>query len=461
MTGHTYIQPFTVDEFEFEGAFCFNGSSSSFLLSKQGTSLIISNDQLKHFNDGIYSEDLIFKLYQRGFGKVYGKERFSVDCCTPNPTFFMIDFTSKCNCSCIYCLRHFEDTGSSVSWGTLSSIVDYIISYCQKYSLREISFQPWGGEPLIELDKILWCKKKFDNSGIAVKFNIQTNGLLLTLPVYELLEKNNIDVGISIDGIQSVHDFHRLDVSGDKTHAKIVNNIHTILQKHPDAKMGILCVNSSYSLEYIDDNVNYFVNELGINHIKFNLLHPSGSDNFDYNLLISVDDVEKYIQDLLSSIIRSYEHGVPCYEANIVDRLLNLIGRQNNNICNASGCRGGFSFISFDQHGNIYPCEMIGEDRFCIGNIYDEKDLVNLIGESVQHNPYYSTRNLETCSNCPYLFYCRGGCKACSLSYGRDASDIDTIECMLNRCLYPALISLILERPRLVEKMLDYRVTFG
>lgn len=456
---YEYLTPFEQEEFSFCGAHRFSSKEYSFLLSRNGTSIVLQNTLADLIVEHQLSEDLAFKLYQRGFGRVYGQERFKDLSDRVYPTLFMIDFTTKCNCNCIYCLRHFENEGESISPDMLKRIVRYIIEYCHKYQVNHISFQPWGGEPLIELSQILVCKRMFDEAHIQTEFNIQTNGLLLNLSNYEKLRANHIGIGVSLDGIEAVHDSHRLDIGGNTTHQRIVRNLQEILNKYPDADIGTLSVNSVYSKEYIAENVDYLVNKMRLQGIKFNLVHPNGTDSFDYSMLIQEDSLEEYVNTLLDSVIEQVLAGRKCWEANIMDRLSNLLDRSNKNICNSMGCRGGISFISFDQNGNIYPCEMLGRVEYCLGNIADENnDLLELIQRAKKYNGYYAPRKTEACVECPYLYFCRGGCKASCLAYGKQPCQIDQIECKLNQILYPKLIELILVKPEIVERMLGQHI---
>ena len=456
---YKYLTPFDQEEFSFCGAHCFFTEERSFLLSENGTSIVLKNDLVEFIADRRLPEDLAFKLYQRGFGLAYGQDRIENHADDIHPTLFMIDFTTRCNCNCIYCLRHFEDVGESISPDMMRKITQYIIEYCHRYHIHQISFQPWGGEPLIELNQILACKKMFDDADIHADFNIQTNGLLLNLSNYEKLQENHIAIGVSLDGIESVHDAHRLDTRGNTTHVKVVRNLKEILAKYPDANIGTLSVNSAYSRNYIAEDVNFIVNELGLHNIKFNLVHPSGTDSFDYSILLQEDELGDYVNALVDAVIEQIREGRDCQEANIMDKLSNLLNRSNRNICNSMGCRGGISFISFDQNGNIYPCEMIGRPEYCLGNIADEEnDLLELIRRAQKHNGYYAPRKTTTCVSCPYLYFCRGGCKASCLAYGKEPCEIDHMECTLNRSLYPRLIELILTEPELTEKMLGQQI---
>lgn len=460
MIEYKYIPPFEQKEFYFNGAHCFYNEKKCFLLSDLGTSVILDLSLIIELDSKFVSENLAFKLYQRGFASVYNRPRFYDHQFEIKPTLFMIDFTTKCNCNCIYCLRHFEDVGDSISIEQLDKITAYIVSYCKVHNISHISFQPWGGEPMIELEKILYCKNCFTEAGINAIFNIQTNGLLLSLENYKKLRGEDIRVGVSVDGIAEVHDAHRLDVHGNKTHERIVNNLKVIMEQYPDCNIGTLSVNSTYSLDNISADVDYIVNHIGISNIKFNLVHPSGGDDFNENILISRENLPKYIGRVLESVVEQIKKGNRCYESNIADKICNLLGVPKDNMCNSMGCRGGVTFVSFDHEGNIYPCEMIGRPEMKLGNVSDGEDLIDLIVKAHETNPYYVPRKKTNCEGCPFFYYCRGGCKACSLAYGKKASEIDSIECELNKALYPMLIELILDEPQLVEKMIDnqYRI---
>lgn len=459
---YSYLFPFEQEEFVFSGAHRFSAAGRSYLLAQNGASLLMDDTLSDMIDRKAVSENLAFKLYQRGFGTVYGQPRFGSILETPLPTLFMIDFTTKCNCNCIYCLRHFENVGESISWDMLERITRYIIDYCIRYRIRRIAFQPWGGEPLIELDKILACQKMFQDVGIHAAFNVQTNGLLLNLQNYEKLREHQISVGVSIDGIAAVHDAHRLDVRGNTTHERIVRNLREILEKYPDADIGTLSVNSAYSRDHVAENVDYLIRELGMPSIKFNLVHPSGGDSFDSSMLLREEEMDKYIGTLVDAVREQVRAGRICREANIMDKLSNLLDRSSGNICNAKGCAGGLAFISFDRDGNIYPCEMIGRQEFRLGNIADENnDLPDLIRRAFRENGYYAQRRTEKCGDCPWFYFCRGGCKASCLAYGAEPCQIDRIECAVNRSLYPRLVELILTEPELAEKLAGQRIRVG
>ena len=451
MIKYDYIEPFNLENIEFLGAYCYKYGDKSLLLSNQGTSIILSNKLVAEILNHELSENLSIKLYQRGFVKLFDKERF-IENEDNLPTFFMIDFTTKCNLNCIYCLRHFENEGKSIDKKSLDDICDYIISYCKKHKINNISFQPWGGEPLIEIDKIIDSKKRFEDAGINVDYTVQTNGLLLSKENYIKLQENGIGFGISLDGNKEVHDSHRVDLKGNKTFDNLINRLEDIRKIDPECKFSTLSVNSMYTLEHIEESVRYLVEEQRIEFLKFNLVHPNGED-FDWNMLIKKEDMEKFATKLFNAVINENKKGYAITEANIKTKILNIINQSENDLCHTNGCKGGRKFISFSQDGNIYPCEMIGSEINCLGNIYDGNDLADLIDKALTTKPYFKEKKNEKCDSCPYYTFCKGGCTASAMAYNKKSGEIDDVECNFNLAIYPLIIELILKEPELAEKL--------
>ena len=76
-----------------------------------------------------------------------------------------------------------------------------------------VQFNWHGGEPTIAgLDfyrKAVELQKKYCPAGVQCWNNIQTNGVLLNDEWCRFIAENHFDVGLSIDGIERVHDKYR------------------------------------------------------------------------------------------------------------------------------------------------------------------------------------------------------------------------------------------------------------
>lgn len=434
-------------------AYCIDESDSVFLRNLQGGSLIVDRAVLDMLLAGDLQQ-LSSKLYARGF--VEGLQRFDIWKHSPCPRFFMIDFTTRCNLNCYYCLRNFPDEGENITWEQLVDIVDYISKYCHEYSINEIWIQPWGGEPLLALDLIYKMLDRFSENGIKVNVSIQSNGLLLNDATVQELKSRNISLGISIDGCKEIHDFHRKTWHDGGSFDRVAKAIETV-RKYYGQNFGTITVNSKFSLEYIEKSLDCFAKELQIKSIKMNLMHPN-SDSFDQSSTVSEVDIPQFIERVFNKLISLNREGYSIFDSNIRDKLENLLLGGCSELCHSDGCTGGFSSVTFSRDGKIYPCELVGYDEIKLGSIQEGKLLPSLIESSVECNPYFMQKTCFDCNSCPWYVHCRGGCTASIMSYGKQFGNIDSRECAINRYLYPRLIELILCSPKDVEYLTNGKV---
>ena len=132
-------------------------------------------------------------------------------------------------------------------------------------------------------------------------------------------------------------------------------------------------------------------------------------------------------------------------EQNIAQRLLNLVHRPDNNICNAHGCHGGYRMLSFDSLGKIFPCELSDFPDYCIGSVKDH-DLRGMVEKAIESgHEYFRPKDQSECKDCPWRYFCRGGCRSAAKFACGDPSRLDTTECAFNKALYPRLVAILLQ----------------
>lgn len=150
---------------------------------------------------------------------------------------FTIGVTEQCNFRCSYCCysgkykEHRKHSSEKLSTEDIKSIINFI----NKHSFREeITVDFYGGESLLELDwikRFVQAAKEQDN--ICWRFEVSTNGLLLTSDVVDWLVENHFNVFVSVDGIDHFHDNYRKDLKGRPTYSTIETNLSYIKEHHP------------------------------------------------------------------------------------------------------------------------------------------------------------------------------------------------------------------------------------
>jgi uncharacterized protein len=370
------------------------------------------------------------------------------------PEFIMVDLTKKCNMHCRYCLRDVSGSDKSISSETLNDICRYIADYCNRHKLKDITIQPWGGEPLIELESILMMRKKLADMETHVHFSIETNALLLDECTIEKLYDNKIGIGISIDGYQEVHDLQRVYENGVGTHSVVEKNLKLAKNKY-GKRLGTITTITTKNAAYIEEILEYYATDLGLENVKFNYVHESMYIECS-DLCLPKQEIANTEIRLLNKIVELNERGYNISEHNINVKLKNILLKRYTDICHSCGCMGGRKMIVFDMNGNIYPCELTDAPKEKFGSIYDSNDLLDSMEVWLKNNDFFTEKKDDVCSDCMWYVFCKGGCTVRVINEGKRPPEIDETECAVNTSLYPELLKLVLENPRIVNKMLGF-----
>ncbi|MBQ3484676.1 MAG: radical SAM protein [Clostridia bacterium] len=389
---------------------------------------------------------LRYQLVVNGFASVPGAPALQCHVDTVMPTFFLIDMTNRCNLGCAYCLRVPTHLGKAISKERLQDVCGYILAHCRAHQLDRITIQPWGGEPLLELDRVLEIRRFFDQEpGIQVEITVETNGTLLTPEILTQLREHRISISVSLDGTPDVHDLQRRDRGGRPTSDRVREGI-LAARAAGYRDLGGICVLTDHSIGRVQEILDYCEHELGMGGVKLNLMRQPA---YPCEGVRALDDEE--IQAMSAEIVEAVEtliaRGSRLKESGVLDRLHNLLSRSESNICHSCGCCGGLRMVSFDMDGLIYPCELTDWADECLGSIYSGADLCDMVRAAIPKKAYFRQKHKTECDDCPWWYYCRGGCSS-AVKYlsQQGTAAVDECECTLNRSMYPLLAALLLRR---------------
>lgn len=430
-----YLNPYTVDGFRFLGCHVFSEGENHFLLSENGCAMIIDDILLDGIKTAELPDGLKIKLLQHGLAYVQGKEIFRCEK-KIDIRYFIIDLTKRCNFNCIYCFRDFQDH-SAIDKNVLDDVLWYIIRYCEQNAISRIGVQLWGGEPLLALEQIGYVAEFFGRAKLNVSFDIETNGSLITEEIAERLHRWGIHVGVSLDGTPLLQNRQRPFASGAASAEAVEAGIRN-LQKYYGNDIGGITVVTRHNFRYIKEMLDYFIYHLHLHSMKFNLVKDN-SHASEKRLALTADEITWFAEELMEYLLAYRYLGAEFSEGNIEVRLKNLLQRSRISCCISSGCQGGSRMVSFDQAGNIFPCEMMDFPEEKIGSIYDGKVLEEQIEQAMRKNRFFLPKKQERCEHCPWWCYCGGGCSSRNRYLNRDGQ-IDEVECALNRVIYPKLI---------------------
>lgn len=439
-------------DFVFSGAHYFISENICLLLNN-GYIMLTDISLLDRIKDKRLSNDLCFKLHQMGFGKFgYEDSDGNYDDYNEKVTFFILDITQKCNMECVYCLREAESKNQTMSRDTVKDVCLYIADYCKCNEIQSILIQPWGGEPLLEFDKIKEIQEIFSEVGIYAKVGIMSNGTIVDDDILEALRKDIVEMGVSIDGFKDIHDNNRRFVSGRSSFDTVLSNIKK-LQNNLGNEYGTVTTITKESSEHIEDIMEFLVVKMGVRNIKMNFVDKNKFGNYD-NVCLSLDEIEKCQQKIIDKVIEFHRRGVDFKETNTAHRMQNLLQRFVSSACMSNGCKAGKRIIAFDYKGNIFPCKFTDYSEQIIGNIYSGKNLNAVLAEFRKNKCDHRDAVSKKCNNCAWLYYCGTGF-TCRKMYENFEYSYDLAECTINHVVYPRLIEIILTDLDLAYKIAD------
>ncbi len=437
----------------FQGGMLFRSGGRCLLHGRDGHIVLMEGALADQLLDREIPGRLYRALRSRGF---LGNDMADSPCPAVRPEFFMIDLTSRCNMACRYCLRDVSCSGGSMKESVLKQICEYITKYCEDEKLADVSIQAWGGEPLLELPSVLNMKKWIRPKHTKVHFSVETNAVLLNDTVLDQLYENRIGIGVSIDGTKECHDAQRVWASGEGNHALVEANLKRALSRY-GSRLGTITTVTKLNAEKLDEILEYYAAELGLENVKFNFVHKSRFACGSEELCLSEEEIAEAEKVILRKMAELAERGYSLTEKNICTKIRNLLFFEYSDICLSRGCAGGRKMIVFDRDGRIYPCELTDFPEESIGSIYqNDISLIEMVKKGIGCRDYFIPKTAEKCMECQWYAYCGGGCTVRIMNAGGRPPETDDIECAVNRALYPEIIDMILNKPQVINRILGY-----
>jgi uncharacterized protein len=167
-----------------------------------------------------------------------------------------IEPIASCNLDCRYCYST-PQPATILTVEVVRRALRTIAAYAAEHGFDELHCVWHGGEPL--LAGIQFFERIFSDIS-SLKFQtrhfVQTNGLLLDDDFCRLFRDANINVGVSIDGPQHIHDTFRVASGGEPTHSRVMDAIE-LLWKH-NLSYGCVAVVSRAMLGREQEVYNFF-----------------------------------------------------------------------------------------------------------------------------------------------------------------------------------------------------------
>ena len=318
--------------------------------------------------------------------------------------------TNQCNLACPYCFEERDERRMDLETGK------DILTYLHKSADRPgLTF--FGGEPMLEWDRlivplVLWDEETYQN---AARFNMTTNGTLLTEDRLEFLLKHNISFMLSMDGGRETQDSGRPMKSGESGFDRLMKIIPSILWRRPGQVVRSTLTPASCGRFFQD---LMFFRETGFQNVA---VMPDVFQKWDARTVSSLSSELGKYEDYVIDTFRAGRTPLLFFEyQKAFRRIAGVLAEERAGTRRASpecsgknqcgfGLRGG---ASADVDGNLYGCHHVTMNRespFFIGDVYHGVDEERVKALVSMYNPM--KLGGEKCETCPLDRVCNGGCK--------------------------------------------------
>lgn len=318
----------------------------------------------------------------------------------------ILNTTHNCNLNCRYCYyqENLQPEKSIMDFKVLNKI----FSSVAESRHDEFLFIIHGGEPLtlgldyydeyFSIQKKLLTKKRYQNV-------IQTNGTLINNAFIEYFKRineveNGLGLGLSLDGIDKIHNLYRVDRGGNGSHIKVMSGIQ-LLQSN-NIKFGVLSVLTDEYLTHLDQSYALYKS------IKPSSIDLLPSHVIDSMAFLKSGNLFKIYQKLF---FKWFNDKSSNFDIRIFSRIvLRMVSKLDYGTCIfEENCVKNCKYLSISPVGNVFPCDSVGYEL--LGNIMVQSLDSFLINRGKRKElTRRIDKQMEPCYYCKWFTVCKGGC---------------------------------------------------
>src|SRR5262249_12374625 len=161
----------------------------------------------------------------------------------------VLKVAAPCNLNCTYCYVYnhedhsFRDRPPYISDEVFNATLSAIRRYCDRRAKHSMGVTLHGGEPTLigaaRFDQLATRAGAVLGERLAF-LALQTNGTLIDDVWVEVLQRHNVQVGVSLDGPAEIHDSARVTHSGGGSYRATVAGLRRL--QAGGLEPGVLCV---------------------------------------------------------------------------------------------------------------------------------------------------------------------------------------------------------------------------
>jgi len=121
-----------------------------------------------------------------------------------------------CNLKCTYCFYRYMDQSVKATSIMSEAVLERLTRELLEVNKTRCEFLWHGGEPLLAgikfFRKAIEFQRQYNSHGAVISNSIQTNGTLINEELADFFNEHKFKVGISLDGPEHIHNYHRKNV---------------------------------------------------------------------------------------------------------------------------------------------------------------------------------------------------------------------------------------------------------
>jgi uncharacterized protein len=339
--------------------------------------------------------------------------------------------TPFCNLDCSYCYLPNRKSTRSMTPDVLEQSFKFLFRDAQLIASR-LNILWHAGEPLTVprsfYEQAFSLQRAYSRSSVDIQHCITTNATLIDTSWCDLFKTNAVDVSVSIDGPEEIHDRHRRTRFGKGTFAQVMRGIHCL--KQHAVPFNVVAVLSEDALRMPEELWNFFAN-IGAESVHFLLEEIQGvhlERTLDTNRLLP--RLEKFLERVQScrTAIQSTVH------LREIDRIAAGIEGWAGPVCDLEQVPLGIVNIASDGSVSTFGPELLGMNtpygHFVFGNVASHR-LRDVLNHQVFDAAYADMcKGIERCrQTCPYFAVCGGGNSAAKLAENGSFDSTETPAC--------------------------------
>jgi uncharacterized protein len=346
--------------------------------------------------------------------------------------------TPFCNINCSYCYLPDRQSRRRMSGATLEQTFRWV--FASGLARQPFTLLWHAGEPLVLpvafYEEATAMLRRHNTDGLPVKQSFQTNAMLLDAGWCDFLRREDIHIGVSVDGPAFLHDRHRRTRQGQGTLDRALAGIRLLHEQ--EVPFDVITVLTADALDYPDELFDFY-REHNIGSVAFNVEEVEGPHTASS---LQQTGIPERFRRFLRRFLELAASADPPLSVREFDTSAGAIlsgqrlgpgARTQENkpwaIVNI-GCDGSFSTFSPELLGLSSPAH----GSFALGNVATDSLEAVTASEHFRRLEDEIRRGVELCrERCAYFPFCGGGPPANKYFENGTFASTETMSCRLHK----------------------------